>query len=132
MDVRLNQAINRVKVKTAQSVPAGKTWSGCEVAIGKGSTPCLRESIRQHEEIHRLSCEATTQGFFGQDHKRQLSHAEYIEEDMKAYEAEITFINAELERLSQCADPLSRSNSPILPLILDGTSIRASSKTGVK
>ncbi|HSR10171.1 MAG TPA: hypothetical protein VLS90_01915 [Thermodesulfobacteriota bacterium] len=95
----------------------GDTDSACNVT-NNAKTPCMRESVRRHEEVHRQECLKTRNILqtmvTGEDRfqRDQASMGDFIKEEIKAYQTELEFLKNELERLEKkCKDP---KKTPVL------------------
>lgn len=97
------------------SVPAtGGTGNLCFISID-AKTACMKESVQRHEEVHREAClkdlSLSSAWTMFRDIKDRhevagRTMADYGREEIEAYQAELAFLMAELERLAkECKKP---------------------------
>jgi hypothetical protein len=83
----------------------GETKSDCETTV-TADTACIRGSLQTHENVHVPTCEkikqklvnAGTYNALTTDYKTSMTMVEYFNDEIAGYQAEIPYINTNLEK----------------------------------
>ncbi len=118
----VQKAMNRTVEGRKSSGAKGDTDNACNIT-NKGKTPCMRESVQRHEEVHRQACLSTRDAssmalaVLGDKRDRFLrdgfTMGQFIMEEIRGYQAEVTFLTQELVELEKrCKKP--KEPEPVL------------------
>lgn len=99
----VKQKLNDAKDSKAKDYGATTYDIGCFTMIDFSATPCLRGALDDHESVHRAACDAHDSS----DWRYEQLVADWIQEEIDAYEKELKRLNDELnKRLPFCTlDP---------------------------
>jgi hypothetical protein len=83
----------------------GDTGTDCGTKV-TAATPCMQGSLQTHENVHAATCQRIKGQLAGQgksswttNYKNSMTIAEYWNDEIAGYQAEIPYINAELEHI---------------------------------
>jgi hypothetical protein len=118
----VQKAIQRTVQGRKSAGAKGDTDNACNIT-NNGKTPCMRESVQRHEEVHRQACLSTRDAssmalaVLGDKRDRFLrdgfTMGQFIMEEIRGYQAEVTFLTQELAELEKrCKKP--KEPEPVL------------------
>jgi hypothetical protein len=104
----LQQMLNKAHKSGTNSVSGSTDVATCEMrpikpgSAGMTITPCLEAGIRLHEKVHMDACDLwkNNSGIFrGADYRSSMTMSEYLDEEIKAYDAETRLYREQITNL---------------------------------
>lgn len=113
LQARVDQAVSGQRRQGIKLGADGHTSNLCQIEV-TAPTRCLEEAIRRHEKVHQDACKQTLETHLkkilaGEAADRFEANgntmAGYIMEELQGYQAEIAFLQGELNRLERDCQP---------------------------
>lgn len=79
--------------------------STCRPDVSKGTTPCMEESLRAHENVHQRECLKYKTKWF-EHYQEKKTMLDYWKEDREGYEEEVKFLKDQFPKvMDKCKKP---------------------------
>lgn len=105
----LQEMLNKAHKSGTNSVKGGTNVGTCDLRpLEPGSpsqkvTPCLEAGVRIHERVHMDACDIWKKDsgtFRGNDYRSSMTMAEYLDEEIRSYEAEKSFFKDQINKMA--------------------------------